>query len=95
MSPDSLLLFYTEAVKYDAPKAFDWLTLVDAPWNNELGLSFLLQEANNLFGTSSMQYRSLLVLKQIRALREIGSSHYAISEKVKFIQQSLEIGSLI
>ena len=58
-------------------------------------LSFLLQEANNLFGTSSMQYRSLLVLKQIRALREIGSSHYAISEKVKFIQQSLEIGSLI
>lgn len=96
LSPDSLLLFYSEAVKYDAPKAFGWLTLVDAPWNNELGLSFLLQEANNLFGKTSIQYRSLLVLKQIRALREVGSSYYTIGEKVESIQQSLEkMGSLI
>ncbi len=89
LSPQGLLLFYQEAVTYNAVEAFSWLTLVDAPWNNESGLSFLLQEADNRFGTTSRQYRSLLVLKQIRAMREVGNSYVALGEKVEWVQQSL------
>lgn len=93
LSPDGLLLFYFEGVKHNALEAFNWLTQVDAPWNNDSGLSFLLQEAYRLFGTTSMQYRSLLVLSQIRAMRDLSDRCGVLREKVEFLQQSLEIGS--
>lgn len=92
LSPDGLLLFYFEGVKHNV-EAFNWLTQVDAPWNNDSGLSFLLQEAYRLFGTTSMQYRSLLVLKQIRAMRDLSDRCRVLTQKVEFLQQSLEIGS--
>lgn len=93
LSPDGLLLFYFEGVKHNALEAFSWITQVNAAWNNDSGLSFLLQEAYRLFGTTSMQYRSLLVLKQIRAMRDLSDSCGALTQKVEFLQQSLEIGS--
>lgn len=95
LSPQGLLLFYQEGAKYNTMEAFSWVTRVDAPWNNELGLSFLLQEADNLFGSTSVQYRSLLVLKQIRAMRDVGNSYAALSKKIESVQQSLENANLL
>lgn len=95
LSPQGLLLFYQEGAKHNVVEAFSWVTRVDAPWNNELGLSFLLQEANSLFGSTSVQYRSLLVLKQIRALRDIGNSVAALGEKIESLQESLENAKLL
>lgn len=93
--PQGLLLFYQEGAKYNTMEAFSWVTRVDAPWNNELGLSFLLQEADNLFGSTSVQYRSLLVLKQIRAIRDVGNSYAALGKKIESVQQSLENANLL
>lgn len=95
LSPQGLLLFYQEGAKHNVVEAFSWVTLVDAPWNNELGLSFLLQEAYSLFGSTSMQYRSLLILRQIRAMRDIGNSYTALGEKIEWLQQSLENANLL
>lgn len=89
LSRESLLLFYSEAVKHEAIEAFSWLTRVDAPWNDESGLLFLLHEASGLFGTTSRQYRTLLVLLQIRAMRSFSDKCAALNEKVEFIHQSL------
>ena len=95
LSPQGLLLFYQEGAKYNTMEAFSWVTRVDTPWNNELGLSFLLQEADNLFGSTSVQYRSLLVLKQIRAMRDVGNSYAALGKKIESVQQSLENANLL
>ncbi len=95
LSPQGLLLFYQEGAKHNVVEAFSWVTRVDAPWNNKLGLSFLLQEAYSLFGSTSVQYRSLLVLKQIRAMRDVGNSYAALGEKIEWLQQSLENANLL
>lgn len=90
LSRESLLLFYSEAVKHKAIEAFSWLTRVDAPWNDESGLLFLLDEASRLFGKTSRQYRTLLVLLQIRAMRSFSDRCTALNQKVEFIHHSLD-----
>lgn len=42
-----------------------------------------------------MQYRSLLILRQIRAMRDIGNSYTALGEKIEWLQQSLENANLL
>lgn len=86
---DSLLLFYQAGVEVDPATAFNWLTHIDAPWNQDRDLSFLLTEALRLFGNSSQPYRTLLVLKQIRDLRAVSDNCNALDEKIAALRQSL------
>lgn len=69
LSPDSLLLFYQEAVAIRPEVAFGWLTQVRSPWNTYKRLPFLLKEAAVQFGTASSQYRALRLLYQMRSLK--------------------------
>lgn len=71
---EDLLWFYRAGLPLQATEAFSWLTQVNAPWNNEEGLSFLLLEAERLFGKAATQYRTLLVLWQIRAMLSLSDS---------------------
>ena len=86
---DSLLLFYQAGVNVDPATAFNWLTHIKAPWNQNQDLSFLLAEALRLFGNSSQPYRTLLVLKQIRDLRVVSDNCNALDEKIAALSQSL------
>lgn len=86
---DSLLLFYQAGVDVDPATAFNWLTHINAPWNRNQDLSFLLTEALRLFGNSSQPYRTLLVLKQIRDLRAVSDRCNALDEKIVILRQSL------
>jgi len=86
---DSLLLFYQAGVNVDPATAFNWLTHINAPWNQKRDLSFLLTEALRLFGNSSQPYRTLLVLQQIRDLRAVSDNCNALDEKVAALRQSL------
>ena len=90
VSREDLLLFYFEGVKHNAIEAFSWLTRIDTPWNNESGLFFLLDEASRLFGTTSRQYRTLLVLLQIRAMRSFSDKCTTLSGKLELLERSLE-----
>lgn len=71
---EDLLWFYRAGVSLKATEAFNWLTQVNAPWNNEEGISFLVQEADRLFGKASTHYRTLLALRQIRAMLALSES---------------------
>lgn len=86
LSCEDLLLFYQAGVRLKPIEAFSWLTHVNAPWNNETGLSFLLQEASHLFGTTSEQYRTLRALRQIRAMRALSNKCVALYSKVNFLR---------
>ena len=90
LSREDILLFYFEGVKHNAIEAFSWLTRIDTPWNNESGLFFLLDEASRLFGTTSRQYRTLLLLLQIRAMRSFSDKCATLSGKLEFLERSLE-----
>ena len=88
LSCKELLLFYQEAARLEeAEEAFTWLTSVDGPWDNEAGLSFLLQEAARMFGLDSAQYRSLLGLKQIRAMRRLSEDCAALGSMLEVLNQ--------
>lgn len=89
LSSDDLLLFYQAGVDVDPATAFNWLTHINAPWNQNQDLSFLLTEALRLFGNSSQPYRTLLVLKQIRDLRAVSENCNALNEKIIALRQSL------
>lgn len=96
LSHEQLLLFYQAGVRLEAAEAFSWLTQAHAPWNNEEGLSFLLQEASRLFGTASTQYRILFALWQIRAMRAVSDRCSAWGGIVAQVQQGFEqFGNLL
>lgn len=69
ISPEGLLLFYREALNLEPGTAFSWLTQAGSPWNVLKRLPFLIKEAAGQFGEGSHQYRSLLMLYRIRALK--------------------------
>lgn len=71
---EHLLWFYRAGLPLQATEAFSWIAQVNAPWNNEEGLSFLLSEAERLFGKASTQYRTLVALWQIRAMLSLSDS---------------------
>lgn len=85
LSCEELLLFYQEGVRLEPEEAFTWLTQVDGPWDNEAGLSFLVPEAARLFGSDSTHYRTLLALKQVRAMRALSEGYAALGSMLKAI----------
>jgi DNA-binding NarL/FixJ family response regulator len=90
LSREDLLLFYRAGVRLKPVEAFSWLTHVNAPWNNEAGLSFLLREASHLFGITSEQYRSLRALRQIRSMRALSNRCVALNRRVEFLHQGFK-----
>lgn len=90
LSREDLLLFYRAGVQLKPIEAFSWLTHVNAPWNSEAGLSFLLQEASHLFGITSGQYRTLRALRQIRAMRALSDRCVALNGRVEFLHQAFK-----
>lgn len=90
LSVEGLLLFYQEGVFVQPEEAFSWLTQVDGPWNNEEGLSFLFQEAEQMFGSDSTQYRALVVVWQTRAIRALSDSYASLEPMLEVIQQGFE-----
>lgn len=90
ISPEDLLLFYQASVNLEPSEAFSWLTQVNAPWNNEEGLSFLLQEAAQLFGKYSQQYRTILVLLQLKAMFAFSEKCNALALVTKYLNKSFE-----
>lgn len=90
LSVEELLLFYQEGVFIQPEEAFTWLTQVDSPWNSEEGLSFLLKEAEQMFGTNSTQYRTLVAVWQIRAMRVLSDSYASLAPLLEVIQQGFE-----
>lgn len=90
LSREDLLLFYRAGVRLKPIEAFSWLTHVNAPWNKEAGLSFLLQEASHLFGITSGQYRTLRALRQIRAMRALSNRCVALNGRVEFLHQGFK-----
>lgn len=87
---DDLLLFYQEGALLQPEEAFTWLTQVDGPWNSPEGLSFLLQEAKQMFGQDSTHHRALLALWQIRAMRALSDSYDSLGPMVKFLNQGFK-----
>lgn len=69
IAPETLLLLYREALPIDPTVAFGWLTQVGSPWNAQKHLPFLIHEAAAQLGRESRQYRVLLMLYRIRALK--------------------------
>jgi DNA-binding NarL/FixJ family response regulator len=74
LAREDLLLFYREGVLIQPEAAFNWLIQPGSPWNSEEGWSFLLQEASQRFGPDSTQYRTFLVLRQLRVVYTIGKA---------------------
>lgn len=87
---ESLLLFYREGARLESEEAFSWLTQVSNLWNSKEGLAFLLQEAESLFGANSTHCRSLLLLRQIRAIRALSDSYASLEPMLKILQQGFD-----
>jgi DNA-binding NarL/FixJ family response regulator len=90
LPPASLLLFYREGALLKPEQAFRWLTQVDSPFNSSQGMSFLLQQATQLFGPESTSYQILLVLAQIRAMRQFSESCLSLSSRLEDLQQGFQ-----
>jgi len=86
---EHLLLFYREAAKLEGEEAFGWLSQAGSPWNNEAGMVFLSQEAAQTFGQDSVQYRTLLALRQIRSLRVLSETCRSLTPKLQVLRQGL------
>lgn len=86
----SLVLFYQEAANIKPEDAFKWITQVDSPWNAEDGLSFLLQEAAQLFGIDSLQYHSLHILERIRRINQLSDTWIELGTKLQVLERGFE-----
>jgi DNA-binding NarL/FixJ family response regulator len=89
LPPEHLLLFYREGAKLEAEEAFNWLSQPGTPWNNETGMVFLSQEAAHTFGQDSVQYRTLLALRQIRSLKVLSETCRSLTPKLYVLRQGL------
>lgn len=69
LSPEALLLFYHEAKALQPEVAFSWLTHVGSPWTPRKRLPFLIREAAKQLGTTSRQYRTLVLLYRMQSLK--------------------------
>ncbi|MGB3239537.1 MAG: response regulator transcription factor [Geitlerinemataceae cyanobacterium] len=90
LSSEDLLLFYREGVRLKPEDSFAWLTPVKSLWDNESGLSFLLEEADRLFGKDSSTYQTLFALWRIGKLWQLDSEFTAIGERLKTLQQGFD-----
>jgi DNA-binding NarL/FixJ family response regulator len=90
LSREELLLFYQEGALLQPEEAFTWLTHVDSPWNSESGLSFLLQEAEQIFEPDSTHRRVLLALWQLRAMRALSESYASLEPMLEVLNQGFE-----
>ncbi len=90
LSRECLLLFYQEGALVQPEEAFTWLTHIDGPWNSESGLSFLLQEAEKIFGQDSTHCRALLALWQIRAMRAFSDSYASLGPMLQVLNQGFD-----
>ncbi|NJL36956.1 MAG: response regulator transcription factor [Leptolyngbyaceae cyanobacterium SM1_4_3] len=86
---EHLLLFYREGAKLEAEESFNWLSQAGSPWNNEAGMVFLSQEAAHTFGQDSVQYRTLLALRQIRSLKVLSETCRSLTPKLHVLRQGL------
>jgi DNA-binding NarL/FixJ family response regulator len=84
---DELMLFYREGALIHPEAAFSWLTQSGSPWNTEEGFSILLNESAQTFGTDSITYRSLLTLRQIRAMNALSKVCNSLSSRLEALQQ--------
>ncbi|MDX2216786.1 MAG: response regulator transcription factor [Oculatellaceae cyanobacterium bins.114] len=87
---EGLLLFYREGLVLEPEVAFSWLTQPGSPWNSEDGWAFLFREATERFGKNSTPYRSLLVLRQIRAMYTMARVCTSLNSKLVALQQGFE-----
>lgn len=87
LSGEDLLLFYREGSRLKPEDAFAWLTAAEGPWNNERGLSFLMEEAERLFGADSTSYQALFALWRIAKLRQVNEKFTALSSQLTALQQ--------
>jgi DNA-binding NarL/FixJ family response regulator len=93
---DSLLLFYQEGALLEPEEAFTWLTQLDGPWNSEEGFSFLLQEAEQMFGRDSIHCRALFALWQIGSIRALSESYACLEPMLEVLNQGFErIGKVL
>lgn len=90
LSRNDLLLFYQQGILLESGEAFTWLTQIDGPWNNKEGFSFLLQEAARMFGLNSTNYRTLIVLRQFKAMRVLSDGCAPLEPKLKILNQGFE-----
>jgi DNA-binding NarL/FixJ family response regulator len=90
LSFEDLLLFYREGSRLKPEEAFAWLTPVESPWNSEVGLSFLLEEAKRLFGEDSSTYQTLFALWRIGRLRQVSQDFTAIGSRLNTLQQGFD-----
>ena len=89
LSWQDLSFFYQEAKLLKPDDAFEWLIQFYEQifQDNEDSLAFLLEQAEQLFGTDSFQYHSLIMLEKIAAIREIADSCVSLNAKVKMLSQ--------
>ncbi|MBD2462317.1 response regulator transcription factor [Oscillatoria sp. FACHB-1407] len=87
---EGLLLFYRQGLQLEPETAFSWLTQPGSPWNSEDGWVFLFSEATERFGKNSAPYRSLLVLRRIRALYTMARVCTSLNSKLLTLQQGFE-----
>jgi DNA-binding NarL/FixJ family response regulator len=90
LSREGLLLFYREGALIQPEAAFSWLTQPGSPWNTEEGFSNLLNESAQTFGTDSLTYRSLLSLRQIRAMSALSKVCNSLSSRLEALQKGFE-----
>jgi DNA-binding NarL/FixJ family response regulator len=90
LSQSELLLFYQKGMLLQPDSTFEWLTQSGSPWNSEAGWSFLFSEAIEHFGEDSMQYRSLVVLRQIRATQTMARVCTSLNSRLASLQQGFE-----
>lgn len=90
LSGEDLLLFYREGSRLKPEDAFAWLTPIEGPWNNESGLSFLMEEAERLFGANSTSYQTLFALWRIGRLRQVNQEFTALGSRLNTLQQGFD-----
>lgn len=90
LSGEDLLLFYREGSRLKPEEAFAWLTAADGPWNSESGLSFLMEEAERLFGADSTSFQALFALWRMAKLRQVNEKFTALSSRLNALQQGFD-----
>ncbi|MDJ0705509.1 MAG: response regulator transcription factor [Leptolyngbyaceae cyanobacterium MO_188.B28] len=90
ISQDKLMLFYREAAVLEPQEAFTWVVREGGPWDNKAGISFLLQEATEIFGPESEQRHTLQNLWRIKAMFQLKEGVASINSKITDLQQGFE-----
>ncbi len=85
-----LLLFYREGMLLNPEEVFTWLSAKSDWQSDDQAWDFLLPEAAQAFGTGSQHYRSLLVLRQVKAAAKLSEDCLLLAPQLEALEQGFK-----